>query len=161
MERPSTGEKILPRMEERRCRRKIYSWSLVSIQSGCLSKPGVFPIRIFVQTGCPSCSLRLQTLLLVPGEPTPRWWVAVHVKRCAKAVTNSSLARRAITCGVMLFWSCTKCQWTPNVFSRTCVYKYNIPTTGFANKLACFYQQLLNNFLTCFWHVFNTFLTSS
>ena len=49
----------------------------------------------------------------------------------------------------MLCWSCTKCQWTPNVFLSFTCYKYNISTKGFANKIGRFYEQLLNNFLTC------------
>jgi hypothetical protein len=121
----------------------------------------VYPVWTFIRTGRLSCSLHLLALVPVSVDLTSRWWVVVHVKRCAKAVTNSSFARRAITCGVKLCWSCTKCQWTPNVFSRILCYKYNISTKGFANKIARFYKQLLNKFLTCFWHVFNRFLTGS
>jgi hypothetical protein len=165
MERPSTSEKILPRMEECRCRKKICSWNRTFTLTGFSSwldvcpvwtfirterssKPDFHPNWTFIQTGRSSRSLHLLTFVPVSVELTSRWWVVVQVKRCVKAVTNSTFARRAVTCGVMLCWSCTKCQWTPNVFLSFTCYKYNISTKGFANKIGRFYEQLLNNFLT-------------
>jgi hypothetical protein len=167
-------------MEECRCRKKICSWNRTFILTELASWLDVYPVWTFIRTGRLSCLdvHSTRTFILTERSSEPDVYPATRVYK----LSCSFRVSRPPGGGLPFDWNGARkpsrilplrvershagwCSADPvqNVnellmfyLSFTC-YKYNISTIGFANKIARFYKQLLNNFLTCFWRFFNSF----